>query len=43
MPKMHKEILTPEQLKLLPLLRKFSKEFGLVGGNRGESNKLISK
>ena len=28
----HKEILTPEQIKLLPLLRKFSKDFGLVGG-----------
>jgi len=28
----HKEILTEEQLKLLPLLRKFSKGFGLVGG-----------
>ncbi len=29
---MHKEILTEEQLKLLPLLRKFFKDFGLVGG-----------
>jgi hypothetical protein len=29
---MHKEILTEEQFKLLPLLRKFSKDFGLVGG-----------
>lgn len=29
---MHKEILTEEQIKLLPLLRKFSKNFGLVGG-----------
>jgi hypothetical protein len=29
---LHKEILTEEQLKLLPLLRKFSKDFGLVGG-----------
>ncbi len=29
---MHKEMLTSEQLKLLPLLEKFSKNFGLVGG-----------
>ncbi len=29
---MHKEIFTEEQAKLLPLLRKFSKDFGLVGG-----------
>ena len=29
---LHKEILTGEQIKLLPLLRKFSKDFGLVGG-----------
>ncbi len=28
----HKEILTKEQIKLLPLLGKFSKDFGLVGG-----------
>ena len=28
----HKEILTTEQVKLLPLLGKFSKDFGLVGG-----------
>ena len=28
----HKEILTKEQVKLLPLLAKFSKDFGLVGG-----------
>jgi len=27
---MHKEILTEEQIVLLPLLRTFSKEFGLV-------------
>lgn len=32
MPKMHKEILTDEQIKLLPLLEDFSKNFGLVGG-----------
>ncbi len=29
---MHKEILTEEQIKLLPLVEKFSKDFGLVGG-----------
>jgi len=29
---MHKEILTSEQIKLLPLVSKFSKKFGLVGG-----------
>lgn len=29
---MHKEILTKEQVKLLPLAAEFSKEFGLVGG-----------
>ncbi len=29
---MHKEILTKEQVKLLPLLAEFLKEFGLVGG-----------
>ena len=29
---MHKEILTEEQIKLLPLARKFSDNFGLVGG-----------
>lgn len=29
---MHKEILTKEQIELLPLLKKFGKEFGLVGG-----------
>ncbi|MBI2426709.1 MAG: nucleotidyl transferase AbiEii/AbiGii toxin family protein [Candidatus Kerfeldbacteria bacterium] len=29
---MHKEILTDEQIELLPLLKKFSKQFGLVGG-----------
>jgi len=29
---MHKEILTKEQVALLPLVRSFSKEFGLVGG-----------
>lgn len=29
---MHKEILTSEQIKLLPLLKLFSKNFGLVGG-----------
>lgn len=32
MQKLHKEILTNEQIKLLPLLKKFSKNFGLVGG-----------
>lgn len=29
---MHKEILTPAQTRLLPLLRQFSKDFYLVGG-----------
>ena len=29
---MHKEILTEQQTKLLPLIGKFSKDFGLVGG-----------
>lgn len=29
---MHKEILTAEQLKLLPIVKLFSKKFGLVGG-----------
>lgn len=29
---MHKEILTKEQVKLLPLAAEFSKSFGLVGG-----------
>jgi len=29
---MHKEILTEEQRKLLPLVSKFSRRFGLVGG-----------
>jgi hypothetical protein len=29
---MPKEILTAKQIKLLPLVQKFSKEFGLVGG-----------
>ncbi len=29
---MHKEILTGEQIKLLPLIGKFSRDFGLVGG-----------
>lgn len=29
---MHKEILTEEQLKLLPLVAEFSESFGLVGG-----------
>lgn len=29
---MHKEILSPEQIKLLPLIKKFSVDFGLVGG-----------
>ncbi len=32
MQKLHKEVLTIEQVKQLPLLRKFSKDFGLVGG-----------
>ena len=29
---MHKEILTPEQVDILPLVKKFNKNFGLVGG-----------
>lgn len=29
---MHKEILTKEQINLLPLVKSFSKDFGLVGG-----------
>jgi hypothetical protein len=29
---MHKEILTEEQIKLLPLVKKFTRSFGLVGG-----------
>lgn len=29
---MHKEILTEKQIKLLPLIKKFSEDFGLVGG-----------
>jgi len=29
---LHKEILTPEQIKLLPLIRKFKRSFFLVGG-----------
>lgn len=29
---MHKEILTEEQLKFLPMLKSFSSDFGLVGG-----------
>lgn len=29
---MHPEILTPEQIKLLPLIKKFAWQFGLVGG-----------
>lgn len=29
---MHKEILTEEQVKLLPLVKSFSRDFGLVGG-----------
>lgn len=29
---MHKEVLTVEQIELLPLVAKFSKNFGLVGG-----------
>ncbi len=29
---MHKEVLTEKQIKLLPLLKKFNKDFGLVGG-----------
>ena len=31
-PKPHKEILTKEQVNLLPLVKSFSKDFGLVGG-----------
>lgn len=30
--KLHKEILTKEQVNLLPMLKAFSKDFGLVGG-----------
>src|SRR3989344_1860363 len=30
--RMHKEILTEEQQELLPLVRKFSRTFGMVGG-----------
>jgi len=30
---MHKEILTSAQLKLLAIVKMFSKEFGLVGGS----------
>lgn len=29
---MHKEILTKKQAKILPLIKKFAKDFGLVGG-----------
>ena len=29
---MHDEILTKEQVELLPLIKTFSKDFGLVGG-----------
>lgn len=29
---MHREVLTKEQIALLPLLKKFSKDFWLVGG-----------
>ncbi len=29
---MHQEVLTEKQIKLLPLLKKFNKDFGLVGG-----------
>ena len=32
MPRIHQEILTSEQLELLPLIKSFSQEFGLVGG-----------
>ncbi|UMX47850.1 MAG: hypothetical protein L7H18_05435 [Candidatus Nealsonbacteria bacterium DGGOD1a] len=32
MPAIHKEILTENQIKLLPVLKLFSKSFGLVGG-----------
>ncbi|MFA5776725.1 MAG: hypothetical protein WC988_04195, partial [Patescibacteria group bacterium] len=30
--KMHREILTDKQLQLLPLIKRFNKSFGLVGG-----------
>lgn len=30
---MHREILTPDQLKLVPIVHLFSKDFGLVGGS----------
>jgi hypothetical protein len=29
---LHKEIMIKEQIALLPLLKSFSKDFGLVGG-----------
>jgi hypothetical protein len=32
MPVIHKEILTENQIKLLPVLKSFSRSFGLVGG-----------
>lgn len=32
MPHLHKEILTKEQIELLPILNKFSRDFFLVGG-----------
>jgi len=32
MPKIHPEILIKEQMELLPLVKSFSKDFGLVGG-----------
>jgi len=32
MPKLHKEILTKEQIGLLHLVKLFNKDFGLVGG-----------
>ena len=32
MQKLHEEILTKEQSTLLPLIRAFSNDFGLVGG-----------
>lgn len=32
MSKWHKKILTPEQSRLLPVVKEFSKDFGLVGG-----------
>ncbi len=32
MPRLHKEILTKEQIELLPILKKFSRDFFLVGG-----------